>query len=234
VFGYEKVDFMDPATVSLDGTSRTANDRQEFSLNQLPLPITHKDFFINLRVLAASREKGEPLDTTQVRTAGRVVAEKAESMLFNGGPTFGTCRSTATRPSRIVTQGHFDGGKHWGDNTKAGSSYLKDVTAALTALAAKRMYGPFVVYVPTDAGVVIENDYNPGTANTQSIRQRLLAVQQIQDVRVADTLASGNVLFVQMTIDNVAWIQGDPLQSCSGTRAAASRSTSRPGRLPFR
>ncbi len=213
VFGYEKVDFMDPATVSLDGTSRTPNDRQEFSLNQLPLPITHKDFFINLRVLAASREKGEALDTTQVRTAGRVVAEKAESMLFNGGPTFGTMPiyGYTTFPDR--NQDTFDGGKDWGDTTKAGSSYLKDVTDALAALAAKRMYGPFVVYVPTDAGVVIENDYNPGTANTQSIRQRLLAVQQIQDVRVADTLATANVLFVQMTIDNVAWVQGDPLQT---------------------
>lgn len=212
VFGYEKVDFMDPATVSLDGTSRTPNDRQEFSLNQLPLPITHKDFFINLRVLAASREKGEPLDTTQVRTAGRVVAEKAESMLFNGGPTFGTLPiyGYTTFPDRNTST--FDGGKHWGDNTKAGSSYLKDVTTALTSLAAKRMYGPFAVYVPTDAGVVIENDYNPGTANTQSIRQRLLAVEQIQDVRTADTLASGNVIFSQMTIDNVAWVQGDPLQ----------------------
>lgn len=214
VFGYEKVDFMDPATVSMDGNSRTANDRQEFSLNQMPLPITHKDFFINLRTLAASREKGEPLDTTQVRTAGRVVAEKAESMLFNGGPAFGNLPAIygyTTFPDRNT--GTFDGGKHWGDSTKVGSSYLKDATTALAALAADRMYGPFVVYVPTDAGIVIENDYNAGTANTQSIRQRLLAIKQVQDVRVADTLASGNVLFVQMTIDNVAWIQGDSLQT---------------------
>ena len=55
VFGYEKVTDMDPAMTSLDGLERTPNDRIEFSLNQLPLPITHKDFFINLRVLAASR-----------------------------------------------------------------------------------------------------------------------------------------------------------------------------------
>jgi hypothetical protein len=171
VFGYEKVDFMDPATVSLDGTSRTANDRQEFSLNQLPLPITHKDFFINLRVLAASREKGEALDTTQVRTAGRVVAEKAE-----------TCCSTVARPSGPADlrlhhlpgsqPGHVRRRQGLGRHHQGGFQLPQGRHGALSALAAKRMYGPFVVYVPTDAGVVIENDYNPGTANTQSIRQR--------------------------------------------------------------
>src|SRR4051812_34700291 len=34
VFAYEKVTFMDDASVSLDGLSRTADDRQEFELNQ--------------------------------------------------------------------------------------------------------------------------------------------------------------------------------------------------------
>jgi uncharacterized linocin/CFP29 family protein len=213
VYGYEKVTFMDEANVSLDGTSRTTNDRQEFSLNQLPLPITHKDFFLNLRTLSASRSRGEALDTTQVRAAGRVVAEKAEYMLFNGGPTFGglPIYGYTNFPQRNETT--FDGGKNWGDSTKAGSSYLKDVTTALAGLAADRMYGPFIVYVPTDAGVVIENDYNAGTANAQTIRQRIEAVQQIQAVRVADQLASGNVVFVQMTIDNVAWVIGDGLQT---------------------
>src|SRR5690242_9366299 len=89
VYGYEKVTFMDPATVSMDGVTRTNNDRQEFLQANLPIPITHKDFFIHLRTLIASRNRGESLDTTQVSTAGRVVMEAQEKMLLQGGKTFG-------------------------------------------------------------------------------------------------------------------------------------------------
>lgn len=216
MLGYEKVTDMDPAVTSLDGLAQTTNDVQEFDFNQIPLPITHKDFFINLRTLAASREKGEPLDTTQVATAGRVVAEKAEKMLFQGGKTFGglPIYGYTTFPDRI-TSVNFDGGNDWATatTTKAGSSFLKDVTAALTAAAAKRQYGPFMIYVPTDAGVNIENDYNAGTANAQTIRQRIESIQQIKGVKVADQLPSGSVVFVQMTSDNVVWVQGEDLQT---------------------
>ena len=213
VFAYEKVDFMDEATVSLDGLSRTPNDRQEFALNQSPLPIIHKDFFINLRVLAASREKGESLDTTQVRSAGRVVTEAAEKMLFQGGPTFGgmPIYGYTTFPDRNVDT--FDGNKSWDDQTKAGTSFLADIMAALAALAADRQYGPYIVYVPTLAGVNIENDFNPGTSDTRTIRQRILATAQIADVRVADQMPADQVVFVQMDANNVVWVQGENLQT---------------------
>ena len=57
------------ALTSLDGLTRSENDRQEFTPAYAPLPITHKDFFINLRALSASRERGEALDTSQARAA---------------------------------------------------------------------------------------------------------------------------------------------------------------------
>lgn len=215
VFGYEKVTFMDPAEVSLDGVSRSNNDRQEFSLNQMPLPITHKDFFINLRTLAASREKGEPLDTTQVAVAGRVVSEAAEKMLFQGGKTFGglPIYGYTTFPDRNT--GTFTDDKSWDDVTKTGTSFMTDVTTALAALAAKRMFGPFNIYVPADAGITIENDYivTGQVNNGRTIRQRLEAVEQISAIRIADQLPTGHVVFVQMTMDNVAWVQGETLQT---------------------
>lgn len=215
VYAYEKLTFMDEAEVSLGGLSKTNNDVQEFSFNQLPLPIIHKDYFLNLRMLTASREKGEPIDTIQARTAGRVVAEKAEKLLFQGGPTyFGSpIYGYTTFPSR-KTSG-FDTSKNWGDLTKTGSSYIKDVMTALALLQSttNRMYGPYWIYVPADAGVAIENDYNPGTANTQTIRARIEAVKAIKGIRVADQLPTGNVVFVQATLDVAAWVQGDSLQN---------------------
>jgi uncharacterized linocin/CFP29 family protein len=211
VFGYEKVTDMDPATTSLDGISRTSNDRQEFQLNQIPLPITHKDFFINLRVLAASREKGESLDTTQVRTAGRVVAEQLEKMLFQGGPQFGglPIYGYMTEPNR--NQSGFGTNGDWGQSAKTGADILGDLLTMMLALQADRMYGPYWLYVPTDAGVKLENDFKANVS--QTIRQRLESVDGIAGVRVADQLPSSNVILVQATSDVTSWVQGEQLQT---------------------
>lgn len=214
VFAYEKVDFMDEASVSLDGLDNTANDRLEFTLNQSPLPIIHKDFFLNLRVLAASRNKGEALDTTQVRMSGRVVSEMAEKLLFQGyAKKFGglSIYGYTTFPDRNTDT--FDGNKSWDDPTKTGTSFLADAMNAIEVLAQKRQYGQFVVYVSTVAGVNIENDFNPGTSDTRTIRTRLQQISQIADIRIADQLPADNVVFVQMTPDNVVWVKGESLQT---------------------
>jgi uncharacterized linocin/CFP29 family protein len=216
VFAYEKVTFMDDASVSLDGLSRTADDRQEFELNQIPLPITHKDFFINLRQLSASRLRGEALDTTQVRTAGRVVAEKAEKMLFQGGPTFGTLPiyGYTTHPDRLTAS--FDGTKNWGDATKAGASFLVDVLNALGKLQAttNRMYGPYWIYVDAAAGVNLQNDFkNASSASSMTIQQRIENIASIKAVRVADQMPANQVVFVQATSDVVEWVSGETLQT---------------------
>lgn len=215
VFGYEQVTDMGPATTSLDGLSRTDNDVQEFLLNQLPLPITHKDFFINLRQLAASRERGEALDTTQVGTAGRVVSEQLEKMLFQGGRIFGglPIYGYMTHPNR--NSSGFGTGGDWGQSGKTGPQILADLLTMLTALKADRFYGPYMVYVPADADVRLNEDYVPtgGTNSTGTIRQRLESVNGILGVKVADQLPSSNVIVVQMTSDVTSWVQGESLQT---------------------
>ena len=211
VFGYEKVTDMDPALTSLDGLARSGNDVQEFSLNQIPLPITHKDFFINLRTLAASREKGEALDTTNVRTAGRVVAEQLENMLFNGGPSFGglPIYGYRTHPDRNTAA--FGTGGDWGQGAKTGEQILTDLQTMKTGLHADRMFGPYWVYVPADAAVKLDGDFKANSDKT--IRQRLEEVDGILGVRVADQLATSQVLLVQATMDTAAWVQGESIQT---------------------
>lgn len=213
VLDYEKITDMDPAQTSLDGLAATGNDVQEFDLNQLPLPITHKDFFINLRKLEASRNGNTPIDTTNVATAGRVVAEQLEKMLFQGGPTFGgiPIYGYTTLPDANVDT--FDGGKDWGNATKTGTSYLADLLNLIGMAHGDRMFGPYMLYIPSDAGVLLDNDYNAGTANIQSIRQRLLQVENLRGIRTADQLPSGNVVLVQMTQDVAKWVQGEQIQT---------------------
>lgn len=224
VFGYEKVTDMDPAEVSLDGLAQTGNDVQEFLLNQIPLPITHKDFFINLRKLVASRDSGESIDTTNVRTAGRVVSEQLEKMLFQGSTKkFGGLSIYGYMTHPDVNSDTFDGGKHWGDDTKTGPSYLTDLQNLIAMESADRMHGPFWLYVPADADVLLDSDYNPGTANTQSIRERLSKIPALKAIRVADQLPSANVILVQATPDVATWVSGEPLQTVQWDEAGGMR-----------
>lgn len=211
VFGYDKATDMDPATTSLDGLSRTSNDVQEFELNQVPLPITHKDFFINLRKLAASRERGESLDTTQAGTAGRTVAEQLEKMLFQGGPVFGglSIYGYTTHPDRNTSG--FGTNGDWGQAAKTGENILADIQTMKTALHADRFYGPYWIYVPADVASKLDGDFKANSDKT--IRQRILEIDGILGIRVADQLPTSNVVMVQATVDVTAWVQGENLQA---------------------
>ncbi len=70
------------------------------------------------------------------------------------------------------------------------------------------------MYVPV-AGITIENDYatTGGVVINKTIRERIESVQQIAGIHIADQLPTGNVLFVQMTMDNTCWVQGETLQT---------------------
>lgn len=207
VLQYEKISDMNPANVSMDGMTRGENDRPDFTLAGIPLPITHKDFFFNIRTLAASRRFGEPLDDTAVRVAGRKIAEAREDMLFNGGKQFASLPiyGYTTHPNRNLETL----GANWASATAA--QILSDVGSMLSTLQSDRFYGPYVLYVPGNASVNLNADYS--TSYTRTIRQRILDYPEIQDVRVSDALATGNVVLVQMTSDVVQMVEGEPLQT---------------------
>jgi hypothetical protein len=208
---YETLTDMEPAIISLDGKARSNDDRQEYDLHGIPLPIIHKDFDLNLRVLEASRTRGEALDTTQIRTAGRLVAETLERVYFMGGPTFGglPIRGLTTHPDRnIVTWGVHG---NWLSGTKTGEDILQDVGILKAAAHAARMYGPYMLYVPATYDVRLDGDFKPNSDKT--IRQRIMEVDGIQGVKAADMLTGNNVILVQMTKDVVCLVNGESLQT---------------------
>jgi uncharacterized linocin/CFP29 family protein len=211
LFQWEKVGDMNPAEVSLSGIPRTEDDRVEFDLGNLPLPITHKDWNISLRTLEASRTRGESLDTTQARIAGRLVAEELERMLFQGGKTFGgnTIYGYTNHPNRNTASFGTNGA--WSAAAKTGENILTDVLTMITALEADRMNGPYWLYVPGNSSVKLENDFKSNS--DKSIRSRLLEVDRIAAIRVADQLPADNVILVQATQDVVALVNGESLQT---------------------
>ena len=211
VYQYEKINNMLPANVSIDGMAKTENDRQEFTIAGIPLPIIHKDFFLNLRTLLASRERGEALDTTQVRMAGRVIAEKQESMLFSGGPTFAGLPIYGLTNHPNINNVQFGSHGAWDLAACVGTDILADVLKAITKLESVRMFGPYFVWVPTAYSVKLEDDFK--TYASQTIRQRLESISGIKSIRVADQCPAGKIVVCQATVETVAMVQGEPLQN---------------------
>lgn len=209
---YEKVTDMEPAVVSLDPAARSDLDRQEFELARVPLPVTHKDFDLSLRTLAASREMGEALDTTQARTAGRLVSERLEQMLFQGlAGNFGgfPVYGYTTHPDRNMSA--FGAGGAWSLSAKTGEQILDDLLSAIGVLNGDRMYGPFRVYVPANTSTKLEEDFKDESDKT--IRQRLMEVDMVESIRVVDQLPADNVIIAQATVDVAAWVMGETTQT---------------------
>jgi hypothetical protein len=73
-----------------------------------------------------------------------------------------------------------------------------------------RMYGPYMLYIPTAYQTVLDKDYND--YKTKTIRQRILEIEGIKGIKVIDRLTANNVLLVQMTQDVVRNIKGLPIQ----------------------
>lgn len=207
---WQKASDMTPAQVNMSGVAAGTKDLPTFGTDQVPVPVVFKDFEINLRRLAASRLLGESLDVTAGRLAARVVAEASEDMLLAGKPIQvdgATIYGYTNHPDRNTV----DLSKNWDANDKTGAQILADVQAMLAAARADNMHGPFTLYVPLGYEGVLDNDFNPSTSDTRTIRQRLLSLSGIQDIKVVDRLAAHNVLLVQLESEVVDMAVGQDI-----------------------
>jgi hypothetical protein len=206
------------AVVTMDGITRSKGDRVKFQHNYLPIPIIHVDYEINARVLAASRNMGNPLDTTSAERAARKVLEKLEAMLFTD-ITYGFGELDSRSRNKIYSYiNHPDRNiltmtTHWDDlsSGEIGDAIIADVIRMKQASLDALHRGPWTLYIPSNYETVLDKDYN-STAKT-TIRARILEIDGIKKIKVIDTLPADNVLLVQMTKDVVRLVKGLGLQN---------------------
>jgi len=209
------------AEMTMDGVTRSKNDKPKFQFNYIPIPIIHVDYEINTRSLNASRNNGNGLDVTMAEHASRKCSETLENLLFtNVKYSFGekdsrnrnTIYSYLNHPDRNPVTLTLD----WDASGKTGEDILKDVQNMKAAALAKKKYGPYMLYIPSGYETIIDNDYSSaqtGTTNTITVRERILKLNNIKGIKVVDTLPANNVLLVQMTTDTVRLIQGFGIQN---------------------
>jgi len=197
--------------LTMDGVTRGNNDRQVYTTNYLPLPIIHADYQINTRVLANSRNRGNPMDTGLAERAARKLNEKLESMLFTdasyafGG---GTIYSYINQPDRNLVTLAVD----WDDSAKTGAQIVADVLSMKQSSIAAYHYGDWMLYIPTAYETKLDEDYSTAKGSN-TIRERIMKIAGIKGIKVVDTLTANNVLLVQMTSDVVRLVQGMGIQN---------------------
>lgn len=206
---WENVDDFSPAEISMDAVTQSNADRPNYELESIPLPIIHKDFNFNLRQLRSSRKRGETLDVTSARLASRQVSETVEDLLFAGTPTYayagGTIFGYLTHPDRnTVTLT-----ENWDAAGKTGEEILADVLAMKQASINANFTGPFWLYIPQAYDTTLDDDFKSEVS--QTIRQRLMQVEGIDKITVADKLTANTVVLVQHTTDVVRIVNGLPL-----------------------
>lgn len=209
VLEYENSSDNEAAQVSMDGVTRGRNDRMEYDLNYLPLPIIHKDYQLSIRELNASRQTGEALDTTMAEMASRKVAEKIETHMFQGTSTFTYGGGTITGLLDATNRNTGSLAYHWNDSGATGATITTDVLNMKQASITARHYGPWMLWIPTNFETAIDADYVSGYPKT--IRNRIKEIAGIIDVEVADLLTADNVILCQMTSDVIRQVEGLPI-----------------------
>lgn len=217
ILEYETVSDPGEAVVDMDAMSEGRNFSPQFALQGLPLPITHSDFWLSKRFLAASQGKGMPADTIRAELAGRRVAEMIEQTVIGtvAGTTYGASTDYG-QTSQVY--GYLT---HPNINTKTnitaptgsnGTTVLIDWLACREQLYGDNFFGPFMVYVSSDYDQYLDNLFSTTEPSAGTLRSRLLQIDGVQGIRRLDYLPSSTnpftMIWVQMTPDVARAING--------------------------
>lgn len=206
----QKASDMEDANISMEPTSRGAAGRMTFADVYLPIPIIHKPIDFSIRMLRAAAKAGQPIDLTTFATVMRKVMERIEDVFVNGASSISvTVNSTQGSVSGLTTfsdRNTVDLTTNWDTSGKTGAQILDDLQDCIDAARTDNMFGPFVLLVPKNYQRKLGDDYS--TSYRGTIRQRLLELEEIEDILTIDQLGDDNIVLLQLTEDTVQVIDG--------------------------
>jgi len=196
ILEWEKLTDAGEAVVDMDGLSEgNRNFAPTFTLQGMPIPITHSDFWIAKRFLSVSRSKGNTgIDLTRATQAARRVAETIEQTTIGtlAGALYGDNNSYVDSTPQVTGYvNHAERITKTGETAPTasnGTTILNEWLANRELLTAQNFYGPYVVYVADDWDEFLDNDFK--TDSDKTVRQRLLEVEGIQSIRRLDYLTT--------------------------------------------
>lgn len=180
---------------------------------RIPIYATIDDFSFHIRVLLASQNGGAPLDTSLVEQATRRVNESIEDSFINGANLqVGGLTAPGLLNAPNANSQTFVDSESWTNVNHSGEDILQDVLNMITDAQSDKKYGPYNLYIPTEYGIKISEDFKANSDKT--IRMRLQEIDEISAIRVADQMPGDaavggpKAVLVQMTNDVVEAVVG--------------------------
>lgn len=194
-YQFERMSAVGDAHQSMSIRDLGNRDLVDFNLDQVPVPVNSSQFELDRRQVAAGQTRGEGLDTTNAAEHTRSVIRLEEDTLVNGGDVTiggnGLPGYTNFTPRHQVTlAGAWDGLSNLQDA-------VDDVLEMRRVLRDDGFTGPYILYIPSNWDGVIDDDYKANSERT--LRERILAIDGVEEAKVLPSLADDNALLVQMT-----------------------------------
>lgn len=203
------------AEISMDGETRSEEDRLEYSTTAVPVPIVHKDFRIPERELMESRRLNNDLRTDQVAAATRQVTEMLEDVLFTGWDP--TVRDDDGDTATLYGYtDHPDRNTHSGTDWGTAGNIRDDIVSMLDALDTdNRMGGGFWLYVAPPQWREFRSAIDPDGDGNMTVRERVMNEfdAELGRVQRADALPDGEAVMVDPSPDVVELAQAEDVQT---------------------
>lgn len=186
------------ADVTMDFRTRLTQDRTDKYTYSVPLPILSAAYTLGRRELLTARANGTDLETFEAEEASAAVTERAECILLNGETSVVIAGNSIPGYRTLAARDTATAAAYGGGDFGTISNIVPTFTGMLTALAAKRYYGPFKCYIHNTQYYQMLDFYSDGSG--QTALERVLSLPQISSVEPNDLLATaGDLLMVQLT-----------------------------------
>lgn len=208
-YEFERLSATNAATQSMAIDDLGQEDRVEYDLDAVPVPVTRAGFRLNQRITALGSNRGASV--AQVHTDERTfqVVDKLEDSLTNGGDAViggnsmpGYTNFSARQTVTLSTA--------WPSLTN-NEDALADVLSMKQALTDNGYDSNYILYIPSNWSTFIEEDFKSNS--DRSVRERLMSVDGLTQIKVLPSLADDNALLVQMTPNVVQIAMGQDITS---------------------
>jgi len=220
-YTWQDISEMSGADLSMDGLKQTDVDRVEYTPGSIPLPIISKNWRLNLRYLAESRNKGIPMDTFAVSECAREVTKFAENMVVVGTANFKYAGNIiyglldSPNVAALTTGTNFT--KAWDDVTITGNDILQDFLAMVGEMNSNKHYGPkFTLWLPQKYQTALALDYDSAKPGL-TIAERLMNTGMLDSIEYSafftqDSSSKDRVVLIDANKNNIAVISGMPFR----------------------
>ena len=190
----ERLNGFSEAQIVFDAEAEIETDAANYENDRRAVPMIAHGFGFGMRQLASSEKRGANLQVDQVGLAARAVADKFEDLITNGlasgGPSGGGVPGLTTAANAIDVSL----GTPWDES---GATPVDDVTSMLAAAYARKIFGPFDLWIPNNWWAAVQDDYSDQKGD-RTFLERIEAFPDIMRVLPNDKLAADNAVLVAM------------------------------------